>query len=219
MYQAAAGSFAGWGGWAEFWVDGKIGMDGGGWGWLHPWWVRNWGTGWWCRWTSPVEVVRVDGVVGMDGGGWSGDTRKRWTGCQQVGNKSIGGGRGGCRWGWGGLVVFQLSSGFHMTGFYWKIGWLHQTRIKSPGQGFWGVLEGVGSRYRVQTVDSLGILGWMVVTVVTVVITMVLVASWKGGGVLGWFPNQNVVWAICNESRLLKPSVDFGNFRVRLNVW
>lgn len=61
-----------------------------------------------------------------------------------------------------------------MTGFYGDLGWLHPTRIKSPGQGFWGVLEGVGTRYRVQTVDSLGILGWMVVTVV---ITMVLVAG------------------------------------------
>ena len=28
MYQAAAGSFAGWGGGAEFWVVGKIGVDG-----------------------------------------------------------------------------------------------------------------------------------------------------------------------------------------------
>ena len=61
-----------------------------------------------------------------------------------------------------------------MTGFYWEIGWLHQTRIKSPGQGFWGVLEGVGTRYRVQTGGFVGILGWMVVTVV---ITMVLVAG------------------------------------------
>ena len=46
-----------------------------------------------------------------------------------------------------------------MTGFYWKIGWLHQTRIKSPGQGFWGVLEGVGSRYRVQTGGFVGDIG------------------------------------------------------------
>ena len=29
MYQAAAGSFAGWGGGAEFWVVGKIGVDEG----------------------------------------------------------------------------------------------------------------------------------------------------------------------------------------------
>ena len=28
MYQAAGGGDAGWGGGAEFWVDGKIGMDG-----------------------------------------------------------------------------------------------------------------------------------------------------------------------------------------------
>ena len=28
MYQAAAGSFAGWGGGAGFWVVGKIGVDG-----------------------------------------------------------------------------------------------------------------------------------------------------------------------------------------------
>ena len=48
MYQAAAGSFAGWGGGAEFWVVGKI------------------GDGW--RW---VEVNGVDGVVG------DGYTRKR----------------------------------------------------------------------------------------------------------------------------------------------
>ena len=52
------------------------------------------------------------------------------------------------------------------------------------------VLGGMGSRYRVQTGGFVGILGWMVVTVV---IPMVLVASWKGGGVLGWFPKQNVV--------------------------
>ena len=32
-----------------------------------------------------------------------------------------------------------------MTGFYGDLGWLHQTRIKSPGQGFWSVLEGVDS--------------------------------------------------------------------------
>ena len=35
MYQAAAGSFAGWGGGAEFWVDGVDGVDGGGWSRLH----------------------------------------------------------------------------------------------------------------------------------------------------------------------------------------
>ena len=32
----------------------------------------------------------------------------------------------------GGGVNFQLSSGFHMTGFYVDLGWLHQKRIKSP---------------------------------------------------------------------------------------
>ena len=77
-----------------------------------------------------------------------------------------------------------------MTGFYWDLGWLHQTRLKPQDERFWVVLEVVGSRYRVQTVDSLGILGWMVVTVVN---PMVLVASWKGGGVPRWFTNQNVV--------------------------
>ena len=46
----------------------------------------------------------------------------------------------------------------------------------------------LGTGYK--QVDSLGILGWMVVTVVN---PMVLVASWKGGGVPRWFPNQNVV--------------------------
>ncbi len=71
-------------------------------------------------------------------------------------------------------VNFQLSSGFHMTGFYGDLGWLHQRQVKPQDKRFWGVLEGVGTRYRVQTVDSLGILGWMVVTVV---ITMVLVAG------------------------------------------
>ena len=58
-----------------------------------------------------------------------------------------------------GVVDFQLSSGFHMTGFYWEMGWLHQTRIKSPGQGFWGVLEVVGRRYRVQTGGFVGDIG------------------------------------------------------------
>ena len=119
----------------------------------------------WWRWLDGLARFWVDGKIGggwsgWDGwSGWSGYTRKRWTGCQQVGNKSVGGGRGGCRWGWSGGVNFQSSPGFNMTGFYWEIGWLHQTRIKSPGQGFWGVLEGVGTRYRVQTVDSLGYWG------------------------------------------------------------
>ena len=61
---------------------------------------------------------------------------------------------------------------------------------KTPGQTILEVLGGMGSRYRVQTGGFVGILGWMVVTVV---IPMVLVASWKGGGVPRWFTNQNVV--------------------------
>ena len=181
MYQAAGGGDAGWllsripGGWKNW--DGWRRLEWMGWRRLHRWKVRNWGTGWWCRWTSPVEVVEVDG---MDG------------------------------------VVFQLSSGFHMTGFYWDLGWWHQTGIKVQEERFRGVLEVVGTRYRVQTVDSLGNrdgwwwrwwLQWCWLLVEWVV------------GVPRWFPNQNVVWAIRNEWGLLKPSVDFGNFRVRLNVW
>ena len=56
-------------------MDGWLGMVGDGWerlkgwdGWsrLNPWWVMNWGTGWLCRSTSPVEVV-LDGLEWM---GW-----------------------------------------------------------------------------------------------------------------------------------------------------
>ena len=61
---------------------------------------------------------------------------------------------------------------------------------KTPGRTILEVLGGMGSRYSLQTGGVVGILGWMVVTVVN---PMVLVASWKGGWVLGWFPNQNVV--------------------------
>ena len=63
-------------------------------------------------------------------------------------------------------------------------------RLNHQDKRFWVVLGGMGSRYRVQTGGFVGILGWMVVTVV---IPMVLVARWTGGGVLGWFPKQNVV--------------------------
>ena len=41
-------------------------------------------------------------------------------------------------------------------GFLWGNGVLGPFTGFRPGQGFWGVLEGVGTRYRVQTVDSLG---------------------------------------------------------------
>ena len=44
---------------------------------------------------------------------------------------------------WVGVVDFQLSSGFDMTGFYWDLGWVHQRRVKPPGQPILEVLEGV----------------------------------------------------------------------------
>ena len=61
-----------------------------------------------------------------------------------------------------------------MTGFYGEmVYWVH-SRVFVQDERIWVVLGGMDSRYRVQTVDSLGILGWMVVTVV---IPMVLVAG------------------------------------------
>ena len=77
-----------------------------------------------------------------------------------------------------------------MTGFYGEmVYWVH-SRVFVQEERFWVVLEVVGTRYRVQTGGFVGILGWMVVTVVN---PMMLVASWKRGGVLGWFFNPNVV--------------------------
>ena len=61
-----------------------------------------------------------------------------------------------------------------MTGFYGEmVYWVH-SRVFVQDERIWVVLGGMGSRYRVQTGGFVGILGWMVVTVV---ITMVLVAG------------------------------------------
>ena len=46
-----------------------------------------------------------------------------------------------------------------MTGFYWDLGWLHQTVIKPQDERFRGVLEGVSTRYRVQTGGFVGDIG------------------------------------------------------------
>ena len=47
-----------------------------------------------------------------------------------------------------------------MTGFYGEmVYWVH-SRVFVQEERFWVVLEVVGTRDRVQTVDSLGILGW-----------------------------------------------------------
>ena len=56
--------------------------------------------------------------------------------------------------------------------------WVH-SRVFVQDKRFWVVLEGVGTRYSVQTGGFVGISGWMVMTVV---ITMVLV----GGVDAGW---------------------------------
>ena len=76
--------------------------------------------------------------------------------------------------GWVGVVDFQSSPGFNMTGFYGEmVYWVH-SRVFVQEERFWVVLEVVGTRYRVQTGGFVGISGWMVVTVV---IPMVLVAG------------------------------------------
>ena len=89
-----------------------------------------------------------------------------------------------------GVVDFQIVVRLTYRGF------LLGNRVVTPDEDkvtrtrILEVLEVVGSRYRVQTGGFVGILGWMVVTVVN---PMVLVASWKGGGVPRWFFNPNVV--------------------------
>ena len=89
-----------------------------------------------------------------------------------------------------GGVNFQIVTRIPYDGFLWGFGVVTPDEDKVTRTRILEVLEVVGSRYRVQTGGFVGILGWMVVTVVN---PMMLVASWKGGGVLGWFPNQNVV--------------------------
>ena len=61
-----------------------------------------------------------------------------------------------------------------MTGFYGDLGWRLGSGFKVQDERFWSVLEGVGSRYSVQTVNSLGYWGGMGLVVVT---SMVLVAG------------------------------------------
>ncbi len=39
--------------------------------------------------------------------------------------------------GWVGVVDFQSSPGFNMTGFYGDLGWRHQTGIKVQDGRFW----------------------------------------------------------------------------------
>ena len=72
--------------------------------------------------------------LGMDGDGWG------WLvlvtpeiGGEQGVNKSIGGGWSG----WVGVVDSRMSSGYDMTGFYWEMGWVHQTVIKPQDTRFW----------------------------------------------------------------------------------
>ena len=58
-----------------------------------------------------------------------------------------------------GVVDFQLSSGLNMTGFYWEMGWLHQTRLKPQDGRFWRFWRWwvLGTVYK--QVDSLGYWG------------------------------------------------------------
>ena len=87
------------------------------------------------------------GVDGVDGDGWGiVNTRNRGIGCQQGVNKSIGGGRGGCRW-LGGCSRFPVITRIQYDGFLWGFGVETPDGYQSPGWTILVVLE---------VVDSLG---------------------------------------------------------------
>ena len=73
-----------------------------------------------------------------------------------------------------GVVGFPVVVRIPYDGFLWGFGVVTPDGDKTPGQTILEVLGGMGSRYRVQTGGFVGILGWMVMTVVP---TMVLVAG------------------------------------------
>ena len=144
------------------------------------------GDGW--GWMGLVGIVGMDEVVGF------GYTRKRWIGCQQVGNKSNGGGWsgwGGCSW------ISRMSSGFDMTGFYWDLEWLHQTVIKPPGYMICGG-SGGGGQFGTRCKPWFCCGNWGGWWFRWWIQWCWLLVEWMSE-VLGWFPNQNVVWAFCNE--------------------
>ena len=63
-----------------------------------------------------------------------------------------------------GVVDSRLSPGFDMTGFYWEMEWVHQRRVKPPGQPILEVLEGVDNLGHDKTggfVGKLGSMGWL----------------------------------------------------------
>ena len=115
-----------------------------------------------------VGVVGMDGVVGVVTP-VNGELDVNRLGTSRMEVDEVGVGEVGV-----GVVVFQLSSGFHMTGFYWDLGWLHQRQVKPQDERFWRFWRWWTVWDRTKQVDSLGISGWLVVTVV---ITLVLVAG------------------------------------------
>ena len=84
--------------------------------------------------------------------------------------------------GWVGVVDSRMSPGFDMTGFYWEMGWVHQRRVKPPGQPILVVLEVVDNLGQGVNRGFVGKLGWMGLVVVR---TMVMVAVWLGGWGVG----------------------------------
>ena len=60
-----------------------------------------------------------------------------------------------------GVVDSRMSSGFDMTGFYWDLGWVHQSVIKPQDTRFMEVLEVVDNLGQDETGDFVGKLGSM----------------------------------------------------------
>ncbi len=63
---------------------------------------------------------------------------------------------------WVGVVGSKMSSGFDMTGFYGEMGWVHQRRVKPPGQPILVVPEVVDNLGQGTNRQFVGKLGWKV---------------------------------------------------------
>jgi hypothetical protein len=138
----------------------RVGEGGAGWGGGARFWMVGKfgmvGDGW-SGWGWMGNYPPVDGEDGVN---------RLGTSLLEVDEVGVGG--------WGGLVVFQLSSGYHMTGFYGDLGWLHQRQVKPPGGTILEVVEVVdnlGQGTNREFVGDSGVLGLVVVT------SMVLVAG------------------------------------------
>ena len=119
----------------------------------------------WWRWLDGLARFWVDGKIGGGWSGWSGwsgwrivNTRNRGIGCQQGVNKSIGGGRGGCRW-LGGCSRFPVITRIQYDGFLWGFGVETPDGYQSPGWTILVVLEVVDSLGQCTNRQFVGVMG------------------------------------------------------------